>query len=254
MSARGSIDVIDVQKSFRLYHAQSLKETLLALASRRRLLDRRAILDGVTFSIRPGEAVALVGRNGAGKSTLFRLLSGILEPERGEVRAHGRVAPLIELTAGFVPDLTGAENLSLSAAVLGLDRKTLRRRYDDIVAFAELADFMDTPVRHYSSGMQARLGFSVAVHVDGDIVLVDEALAVGDIAFQQKCIARMQELVARGVTVVFVTHELHLIKLFCTRVIWIDAGKVRADGPPAEVLALFEASMAVEPSMSGESA
>lgn len=243
MSARGSVELVDVHKSFRLYHASSLKETLLAVARGHPVHERRGILNGVSFAVTPGEAVALVGRNGAGKSTLFRLMSGILEPERGQVRTAGRVAPLIELTAGFVPDLTGAENLALSAAVLGLDRHTLRERYDDIVEFAELTEFMDTPVRHYSSGMQARLGFSVAVHVDGDIVLVDEALAVGDIAFQHKCVQRMRALVARGITVVFVSHDFELIRAFCERTIWIEQGRVHRDGATAEVLEAFAASM-----------
>lgn len=244
MKGTGSIDVFGVHKSFRKYHAESVKESVLRVIKGQSLYERRAVLHDVSFSITPGEAVALVGRNGAGKSTLFRILSRIYQPDRGTVVINGRISPLIELTAGLVPDMSGAENIRMSAAIIGLSRRELAARFDEIVAFAELEAFLDMPVRHYSSGMQARLGFSVAVHVDGDVLLVDEALAVGDLSFQLRCIERMKALVQRGVTVVFVSHDVGLMSQFCSRAIWVDGGTVREDGPTADVLAHFQSALA----------
>lgn len=232
----GTLEVVDVHKHFRLYGPRSVKETLVHLARGEPLMERRPVLRGVSLSIAPRERIAIVGRNGAGKSTLFRILSGILAPDRGAVRVFGRVAPLIEITAGFVPDMTGMENLLLNAAILGLTRNEIEDRKAAMVAFAGLEGFMDTPVRYFSSGMQTRLGFSVVAHVDADILLIDEALSVGDAEFQARCIRRMRELADSGVTVVFVSHNFSAVREFCDRAVWLDGGGVRMDGPAGEVV------------------
>lgn len=225
---RGEIVLRDVVKSFRAYHSRSFKETALRLARLEPLTDRREVLRGLSLHVEPGERVGIVGRNGAGKSTLFRIISGILSPDRGEVEVGGRVSPLIEITSGLVPDLTGAENIRLNAILLGLTRAEAERRFDEIVHFAGLRDFTDTPVRYYSSGMQARLGFSVVVHVDADILLVDEALAVGDVDFQAQCLEKMDALAAAGTTVLLVSHDEEMISRFCRRLVRIEDGAVCA--------------------------
>lgn len=236
MTTPGEIIVDDVVKTFRLYRQRSVKHMLMHLARFEPLFERRPVLRGVSFRIAPGERVGLLGQNGAGKSTVFRLLSRILKPDSGRIEVGGRVSPLIQLVAGLVPDLSGEENIRLNAAVLGLSRKQIGERFDAIVEFAELADFLDTPVRYYSTGMQARLGFSVAVHANADVLLIDEALSVGDQRFQQRCLDRMEELASAGVTVVFVSHELEAVQSFCTRCVWLEGGRVHRDGPVAEVL------------------
>jgi ABC-type polysaccharide/polyol phosphate transport system ATPase subunit len=233
----GEIVADDVHKTFRLYHQSSVKNALLHLARGEPLFERRPVLKGVSFKISRGERVGLVGHNGAGKSTLFRLLSRILRPDNGRIEVGGRVSPLIQLTAGLVPDLSGEENIRLNASVLGLTRREIEERFAAIVDFAELDDFLETPVRYYSTGMQARLGFAVAVHAAADVLLIDEALSVGDVAFQQRCLERMSELTDAGVTVVFVSHDYALVEQFCERVILLDHGRVLADGPTKEVLA-----------------
>ena len=229
MVAPGEIILHDVHKSFRAYHARSIKETFISVFKREPLTDRRAVLRGISLKIAPGERVGLVGKNGAGKSTLFRIMGGIMRPDRGVVEVGGCVSPLIEITSGFVADLTGRENLLLNAVLLGLTRKEAARRFDEIVAFANIGDFIDTPLRFYSSGMQARLGFGVAVHVDADIICVDETLAVGDVDFQARCLSKMHELSDLGVTILFVSHDPLLIKSFCRRVIEIDDGVIVSD-------------------------
>jgi ABC-2 type transport system ATP-binding protein len=232
----GSIALEGVSKDFRIYGPRSVKETLVHVARREPLRARRTVLQQVSFSVAPGERIAVVGRNGAGKSTLFRILSGILEPDAGTVRVFGRVAPLIEITAGFVPDMTGMENLLLNAAILGLARQEIEARTAEIVAFAGLEGFMDTPVRYFSSGMQTRLGFSVVAHVDADILLIDEALSVGDAEFQAKCLRRMREVADAGATVVFVSHDVDAVRTFCDRALWLENCGIRMDGPAAAVV------------------
>ncbi len=226
--AAGEILVEDVHKSFRAYHSRSFKELAIRLARGEPISERRPVLQGVDLRIAPGERVGITGRNGAGKSTLFRLLSGIYRPDRGRIAVGGRIAPLIEITSGLVLDLTGRENIYLNAVILGLTRREARRRFDDIVAFAGLEDFVDTPVRYYSSGMQARLGFSVVAHVDAEILLIDEVLAVGDAEFQQRCLSRMVDLNRSGATIVFVSHDSAQINTFCSRVTQLNAGKLHA--------------------------
>lgn len=187
-------------------------------------------LDDVSFEIQPGESVGLVGHNGAGKSTALKLIGRLTGPSKGRVSVNGRVAALLELGAGFHPELSGRDNVYLSGALLGLSRQDMRGRFDSIVDFAEMESFIDMPVKHYSSGMFARLAFSVSAHIDPEILLVDEALAVGDFNFQQKCLARLDELKNRGVTTVLVSHAHDTIREHCRRVMWFDHGRLMSDG------------------------
>jgi ABC-type polysaccharide/polyol phosphate transport system ATPase subunit len=200
----------------------------------------RTVVAGASFSLRAGEKVGLVGRNGAGKTTSLRLLAGITRPTHGRVQTHGRVASLLNVGAGFHPELSGRENVLLNGVILGLSRREVRDRYDAIVAFAGLERFMDTPVKHYSSGMYARLAFSVAVHVEPDLLLVDEVLSVGDAAFQDRSLRRMLDLRERGqAAIIFVSHNLAAVELMCERAIWLDRGRVGASGPTSEVIRAY---------------
>lgn len=244
--ARGAIHLHDVRKSFRAYHASSVKETLVRLARGEPLTERRLVLDGVSLDVAPGERIAIVGKNGAGKSTLFRLMSGIMIPDGGAIAIGGRVSPLIEITAGLVLDLTGAENIRLNGVLLGLTRRDVDRRFDAIAAFAGLEDFLETPVRYYSSGMLARLGFAIAVHVDADILLIDEVLAVGDVDFQQRSLEHMLELNRAGVTVVLVSHDFDAVRSFCPRTVHLAGGRVIDDGPTERVLRSLTTASATE--------
>lgn len=198
--------------------------------------DLMTALDDVTLEVAAGEAVGVIGRNGAGKSTLLKLLAGVVQPTRGRLVCHGRVASLIELGVGFHPDLTGAENVAVGAALLGLSRRELQRKWDGIVAFAGVEQFLDTPVKRYSSGMRARLGFALASHVDAEVLAVDEVLAVGDADFQHRCFERCRMLVAEGVTLVLVSHNLWAVAQICGRVVRLQDGRVADDGSPLEVI------------------
>jgi lipopolysaccharide transport system ATP-binding protein len=204
-------------------------------------LDRRDFwaLQDVSFDIKRGEAFAVIGGNGAGKSTLLKLLTGIMRPNKGSIRIAGRVSALIEVSAGFHPDLTGRENVYLNGAILGMTRDEIRRRFDAIVAFSGLSEFIDTPVKRYSSGMFARLGFSVAAHVDPDLLLVDEVLSVGDYLFQRKCVERMNEVIASGATVVFVSHNLRAVANLCQRGLLLERGKVQMVGATEDVIRAY---------------
>jgi len=193
-------------------------------------------LQDVSFEIAPGETVGLIGPNGAGKSTVLKLISRILEPTSGRIEVHGRIGALLELGAGFHPELTGRENIYLNGSILGMSRTEIRRKLDDIVAFAELERFIDVPVKHYSSGMYVRLGFSVAVHTNPEILLVDEVLAVGDAAFQRKCFDRINALKDQGITIVFVSHSLNTVRDLCLRGIWLKGGRVAGIGPVEKVV------------------
>ena len=196
-------------------------------------------LDGVDLSIDGGEVVGLIGRNGAGKSTLLKVLSQITEPTAGEVRIRGRVASLLEVGTGFHPELTGRENVFLNGAILGMSRAEILRRFDEIVAFSEVEAFLDTPVKHYSSGMQMKLAFAVAAHLEAEIMLVDEVLAVGDGAFQKKCLGKMGEVTEHGRTIIFVSHSMVAMQALCKRVVWLNAGKIIEDGPAATVITKY---------------
>ncbi len=201
-------------------------------------------LKDVSLQVNEGEVLGLIGRNGAGKTTLLKILSRITRPTEGWAEIHGRVGSLLEVGTGFHPELTGRENTFLSGAILGMGRAEIERKFDEIVAFAELEKFIDTPVKHYSSGMYVRLAFAVAAHLEPEILLVDEVLAVGDINFQKKCLGKMGDVARAGRTVVLVSHQLNQIRRLCHRVVWIDDGSVRQDGPTHEVVSAYESAMA----------
>ena len=248
MTADTVLDVQGVFKKFRrgeLY--DSLRDFLPALTRRvvrrrhARELDPREFwaLENVSFSVQRGEAFGIIGANGAGKSTILKLLTGIMRPTEGSIRVAGRISALIEVGAGFHPDLTGRENIYLNGAILGMTRDEVRRRFDAIVAFSGIEEFIDTPVKRYSSGMYARLGFSVAAHVDPEVLIVDEVLSVGDYLFQLKCVERMNSVIAGGATVVFVSHNLQAVANLCQRSLLLERGMVRAIGPTPEVIKTY---------------
>jgi ABC-2 type transport system ATP-binding protein len=221
-------------------HRLSLREMLFKGSSTSPRGSFWALRD-VSFQVREGEAVGLVGANGQGKSTLLKIIAGVLLPDEGTVSVRGGVAPLIELTGGFVGDLTARDNIWLTAGLHGLTTEEIEERFDDIVAFAEIGDFLDTPFRHFSSGMQVRLGFSVITTLDEPVVLVDEVLAVGDKRFREKCYTRMEELVGNGRTLFLVSHSERDLRRFCTRGLYLQGGVLKADGPVEEALAAYDA-------------
>lgn len=225
------ITVDHVSKDFKVYFDKgySLKEKLLFW--RRNRHETRNVLNDVSFTVKKGESIGLIGRNGCGKSTMLKMLTRIYYPNKGKIKVDGRVSSLIELGAGFHPDMTGRENIYINASIFGLSRKEIDRRVESIIDFSEIRDFIDNPVRTYSSGMYMRLAFSVAISVDADILLIDEILAVGDANFQTKCFNKLQELKKQGVTIVLVTHSMKSILDFCDRCIWIEKGKIMGDGP-----------------------
>ena len=234
-----AVEVDDVRMRFLLRHTRSLKELAVYAVRGRDLSNSFMALDGVSLRIAGGETVALLGLNGSGKSTLLKLISGVMRPTSGSVRVRGRIAGLIEVGAGFHPDLTGRENVFLNGAILGMDEATIRRRFDDIVAFSEIERFIDTEVKHYSSGMFLRLAFSVAVHTDPEIFLVDEILAVGDEPFQAKCLERIRQLQGEGRTLVVVSHDLDMMSRLATRAVVLERGGLVFTGDPHEAVRLL---------------
>lgn len=232
---RDEIEFRQVSKRFQLEEGRTLREFLPALFRGRGWSEPFYALRDVTFSVCRGETVGIIGRNGSGKSTVLKLIAGVMAPSEGEVRVTGRISPLIELGAGFHQDLTGRENIDLNASILGMSSKEIRERFDEIVHFAELWDFVDTPVKRYSSGMYMRLGFSVAVHSNPQILLVDEVLSVGDSAFQEKCLEKMHDFQERGITIVLVSHSMDLVRKFCQRVLLLEGGRLVGDGSPEEM-------------------
>ena len=218
--------------------AQRLISSMRRLRRRGRAPTGESIwaLKDINFTVRPGEVVGLIGHNGAGKSTLLKILSRITVPTTGRTEVYGRVGSLLEVGTGFHPDLTGRENIFLNGAILGIRRSEIERHFDEVVAFAELAQFIDTPVKWYSTGMYLRLAFSVAAHLDTEVLFMDEVLAVGDVAFQHKCLDKMHEIRNQGRTILFVSHNMAAVTRLCERVIWIDRGQMAADGPAAEVV------------------
>ena len=199
-------------------------------------------LKDINFDVNEGEVVGLIGRNGAGKSTLLKILARVTRPTEGHAELHGRIGSLLEVGTGFHPELTGRENVFMSGALLGMRAAEIRRKFDEIVAFSEVERFLDTPLKHYSSGMQVRLAFAVAAHLEPEILLVDEVLAVGDISFQRKCLGKMKEVSNTGRTIVFVSHQMNQIRRLCTRVLWVDDGTVRESGTTAAVVGSYEAA------------
>ena len=235
-----AISVCDLHKEFVLRNAAVASIKTLLLWWKRGDVRRLEVLKGVSFDVMPGECVAIVGRNGAGKSTLLSLLARIYRPTSGTATVRGRLAPLLELGAGFHPDLSGAENVEFNAIVLGLTRKEAKARFAEIWAFSELGEHIWAPVRTYSSGMLARLGFSVAVHVDADVLLVDEVLSVGDYEFQRKCLDRIRAFREAGGTILLVSHQDETVRNFADRCVWIQHGEVMRVGTPDEVLKDYE--------------
>lgn len=234
-----TLEVRDLRKEFLLSHSGASSLKTLLLWWKRRKLEHLQVLRGISFSVAKGESVAVIGRNGAGKSTLLSLLARVYKPTSGEVIVRGRCAPLLELGAGFHPDLSGIENVFFNGVVLGLTRKEVQKRLDDIIEFAELRSHIDTPVRTYSSGMLARLGFAVAVHVDADVLLVDEVLAVGDYEFERKCYAKIDEFRANGGSILFVSHDMDSVRRVADRAIWLKDGLIAAEGDPDDVISLY---------------
>ena len=240
-TTKPSIIVEHVTKEFRKRSTRSFKDALIALVGRKPLKGKQfRALDDVSFVIGEGESVAIMGLNGSGKSTTLKLVSGVLEPDAGRVLTRGRVAGLIEVGAGFHPDLTGRENVFLNAAILGMSEKETKARFDEIVEFSEIGDFIDQEVKHYSSGMFMRLAFSVAIHVELDVLLVDEVLAVGDAPFRAKCADKLKELGERGVTMMVVSHSKGQVKELCTRGIVIRKGRIVFDGPIDDAVEMLE--------------
>ncbi len=240
------IEFQDVSKSYVRSTGRALLSNHVKNLFRGSKPDLFYALRNISFSVDHGESVALIGHNGAGKTTLLTLLARVSWPDGGQVIVDGRVAPLLELGSGFHPDLTGRENVSLNAAVLGLSRKETARRFDDIVEFSGIGDFIDQPLRTYSSGMVVRLAFSVATNVDPDILIIDEVLAVGDQNFQKRCLDKINEFRERGKTMVCVSHSSSMIQSLCQRGIWLDHGQLMMDGPIEEVVAAYEGRAALQ--------
>lgn len=239
------IEVNHVTKEYKLGQLTSLKQTALNSFNRLtgRPVEERArfkALDDVTFSVKQGEVLGIIGHNGAGKSTMLKLLANISKPSSGSITVKGKVAPLIEVGAGLVGDLTGRENIYLNGAILGICKTEIDRKFDDIVAFAELEEFIDTPIKRYSSGMSVRLGFAIATSVESDILIVDEVLAVGDLAFQRKCFDRMEDVIRQqGRTVLLVSHNIRQVERMCTRVMMLNHGSIFQDGEPHAICDQF---------------
>lgn len=235
MKQENAIEVRELKKKFKVYFdkGSELKERLLF--KKRNRYEERWVLKGISFDVKKGEAIGLIGHNGCGKSTTLKLLTKIIYPDAGTIEMQGRISSLIELGAGFHPDMSGRENIYTNAAIFGLSKKEIDERMDDIIKFSELEEFLDNPVRTYSSGMYMRLAFSVAINVDADILLIDEILAVGDVNFQAKCFNKLREIKAQGTTIVIVSHSLNQIEQICDRSIWIQDGMIKKEGNPHSI-------------------
>ena len=236
------VEVSNVSVKFHLSRERidSIKEYIIKKNKNQIEYDEFMALQDVSLTVEKGESVALIGLNGCGKSTLLKTVAGVLKPFKGSVRVYGTVAPLIELGAGFDHDLTARENVFLNGAILGYDRKSMEKHYEDIVEFSELRDFMDVPIKNFSSGMLARLAFAIATIGTPDILIVDEVLSVGDFRFQQKCEKRIQQMMKKDTSILFVSHSIDQVKKLCTKTVWIEKGKVKMIGPTEEVCALYE--------------
>lgn len=239
----GAISFSKIHKYYYLQQQKTLKELIHALFIRQKTLERVHALNNVSFEIKKGETVGIIGKNGAGKSTLLKLIAGVSSPTSGKIKVNGKIAPLIELGAGFHPELTGRENIFLNGVILGLKEDFIKERFNEIVEFSEIQKFIDTPVKFYSSGMYMRLAFSVAVFTNPDILLVDEILAVGDTAFQRKCMQKMEEFRQEGTTIVFVSHNMDSVKSFCSRVLYLKEGTLAFDGDILKGVNNYEAEL-----------
>ena len=235
-----AISVENVEKSFKIYKDKgyTLKERILFFKSRNAYV-KNNILKGISFDIEKGDILGIVGKNGSGKSTLLKLITKIIYPDSGNIKINGKISSLIELGAGFHPDMTGRENIYINASIYGLTKKEIDSKLDAIIKFSELKEFIDSPIRTYSSGMYMRLAFSVAINVEAEILLIDEILSVGDANFQAKCFKKMQELKDSGITIVIVSHDLHTMKELCNKVIWIESGKIRENGDAETVISKY---------------
>ncbi len=251
MSSEPVIETRGLGKAYRIYNRNRDRFLQTFVGRRRKLYHEHWALHPIDLEVHRGEAVAIVGRNGSGKSTFLQLVCGTLEPTCGEATVRGRIAPLLELGAGFHPDFTGRENVYLSGTILGLGREEIDDRFEQIVEFAEIGDFIDQPVARYSSGMYARLAFAVAAHVDADILVVDEILAVGDAAFTQKCMRFIRRFRERG-TLFFVSHNVDAVLSLCDRAVWLEAGHARAIGPAKDVCHAYEASLHIRNDVDAE--
>src|SRR6186713_32013 len=239
-----AIELTNVSKIYRRYggrHFSTLKSALLQRSILRDLRPEETFpaLQDVSFIVRPGQTYGVIGRNGSGKSTALKLVAGITKPTSGSVAVRGRISALIELGAGFHPEITGRENVFINGIMLGLSKREILRRFDEIVEFAELRDFIDAPVKTYSSGMYMRLGFAVAIHVDPDVLLIDEVLAVGDQSFTMKCLDKFAEFKRRGKTILLVTHSLGMVERFCDEALWMDSGQLKGLGDPKRVVGAY---------------
>ena len=235
MLPENAIEVTNITKKFKVYFDKGTTLKEKALFRKRRAFEEREVLKGISFSVKKGEAIGLVGHNGCGKSTTLKLLTRIMYPDSGSIEMKGRVSSLIELGAGFHPDMTGRENIYTNASIFGLTKKEIDKRVNEIIAFSELGDYIDNPVRTYSSGMYMRLAFSVAINVDADILLIDEILGVGDANFQIKCFNKLKEIKSKGTTIVIVSHALAQIEQICERSLWIHEGNIREEGEPRNI-------------------
>lgn len=236
------IEIRNLSKEFRINSSGAASLKTMLLWWKRRKLEHLHVLKGISFDVMPGECVAVVGRNGAGKSTLLSLLARVYKPTAGEVFTHGRVAPLLELGAGFHEDLSGYENIYFNSIILGLTREQVKQRIDKIVHFSELSSHIHAPTRTYSSGMRARLGFAIAVHVDAEILIVDEVLAVGDYEFEKKCYAKIDEFRSNGGTILVVSHDMESVRRVADRCVWLHEGHVKLIGSPDEVIPQYEST------------
>ena len=239
------VEVNNVTMRFNLAEEKTdtVKEYFVKLVKGQLHFNEFLALKNVSFTVNRGESVALIGKNGSGKSTMLKIIAGVMYPSEGQIKINGSIAPLIELGAGFDMDLTARENIYLNGAVMGMDRQFMNQHFDEIIEFAELQDFVDVPIKNYSSGMVSRLGFAIATVVRADILVVDEVLAVGDFKFQEKCKQKMQELLAGGTTLLFVSHSGSQVKELCSCAIWLEHGVVMADGDATEVYEQYEKKM-----------
>lgn len=248
VSSEIMIDVKNISMRFNLATEKhdTIKEYILKMIKRQLFFNEFYALRDCSFTVHKGESIALIGRNGSGKSTMLKCIAGVMQPTSGGIDVHGSIAPMIELGAGFDYDLTARENIYLNGAVMGHNREYMDEHFENIINFSELHEFVNVPVKNFSSGMIARLGFSIATDVSADILICDEVLSVGDFMFQEKCKERMAEMLEGGTTLLFVSHDIKTVKNLCKRAIWIDHGVIKADGPSAEVCDEYEDAMIAE--------